>query len=293
MGLHHKSGLAYALQYAAEILKQGIGVKKRDVYKENNGVSPYIHSYSTFNRYMGIAKEFINFAKARGINKLNKLDSDVVNSFINEKIGKGYSQKTIKVNLSALGKFFAVVNREDLSEHIKNNYADFYSSASQPGRALAFSNPQAVIQSLKDPVYQAMAIVQYFSGARIGDIKKMHIKDTQLLFSGSKGGKDRVIDFSDRTEKLKIIRQAKEVIDKAIEEKGWKSMRKEYYQSLKQACKKTGEIYTGAHAFRVNYIKERVNELESKGYSHKEALKIASKETGHNRVSITSYYYGG
>jgi len=63
LGIKRNSGLTYALKYAAKVLKQGIGISKHSVYKSMGGRSPLIHSYSTFNRYMGIAKEFVNWAK--------------------------------------------------------------------------------------------------------------------------------------------------------------------------------------------------------------------------------------
>ena len=75
-GIKGNSGLTYALKYDAKVLKQGIGISKHEIYKRFGSKSPLIHSYSTFNRYMGIAKEFVNRAKEQGVNRLDKVQSD-------------------------------------------------------------------------------------------------------------------------------------------------------------------------------------------------------------------------
>ncbi len=54
---------------------------------------------------------------------------------------------------------------------------------------------------------------------------------------------------------------------------------------------KAGEIYTGSHAFRVNYAQERFKELTEKmGLSTQEALKKVTQELGHNRISVARGY---
>jgi hypothetical protein len=56
---------------------------------------------------------------------------------------------------------------------------------------------------------------------------------------------------------------------------------------------RSGEVYTGSHAFRVNYVKERLEELKSQGYSEREALQKVEHEIGHSRIEMSKYYAGG
>ena len=59
---------------------------------------------------------------------------------------------------------------------------------------------------------------------------------------------------------------------------------------MKQAVKKSGEVYTGSHAFRVSYAVERFEELKAKGLSDEEADSILTQELGHNRLEMSRYY---
>ena len=291
-GIKRRSGLTYALKYAAEVLKQGIGMSKRDVYRELGGRSPYIHSYSTFNRYMGIAKDFVRWAKEREVNRLDRVTYEHVRTFLDEKAQRGVSEKTLKVNTCALEKFFDAVGRADISDKLREDYQEIYSQGRSPGRALPFSNPQRVIENLKDPAHRIVAELQYLTGARIGDIKKIEVdsESSKVFIWGSKGGRDREIDFSDRLDRFERVKELYRELRRYIEERGWKEIRESYDEDLKQAVKKSGEVYTGSHAFRVSYAVERFEELKVKGLSDGEADSILTRELGHNRLEMSRYY---
>ncbi len=292
MGMRSNSGLTYALKYAAGVLKQGIGMSKRQVYGEHGGRSPYIHSYSTFNRYMGVAKDFVRWAKERGVNRLDRVTYEHVRAFLEEKAQRGVSEKTLKVNTCALEKFFGAVGREDISGKLREDYQEIYSRGRLPGRALPFSNPQGVIENLKDPAHRAVAGLQYLTGARVGDVKKMEVDEVgkRVLIHGSKGGRDREIDFSDRPDRFERVKELHRELQRHIEERGWKEIRESYDEDLKQAVKKSGEVYTGSHAFRVSYAVERFEELKAKGLSDEEADRVLTRELGHNRLEMSRYY---
>jgi len=296
-----KCGLTYALTRAVSEWKKGIGVSKREVYEFTGGHSPYIHSYSTLNRYAGIAKEFVNWAKEQGVNRLHKVSYDLVEDFLKEKIDRGYSEKTIKLNATALAKFFETVGRSDIVKNIRENYQSFYSQAREAGKARPFSNPYRIINNLKDPVHRTIAELQWRTGARIGELKKMEIDQERrrVIIYKSKGGKTREIDFSDRPEKFERICELKKELGEHLKERSWREIRGgggevgSYYKDLKQAVKKAGEVYSGSHAFRATYVCERINELVSQGYTREEALEITEKEIGHNRVDETLKYQRG
>ena len=290
-GIRANSGLTYALEYAGEVLKEGIGISKAEVYAENDGRSPYVHSWATFNRYMGIAKEFVNDMKELGINRLDQLEYGHVREWLEDK-AEYVTEKTMKVNMCALEKFFEAVRREDLAEGIRNDFQELYSMANPSGRALPFADTQRVIENLKDPAHRVVAELQYLTGARVGDVPKIDVKmEKQTVeIEGSKGGRDREIDFSDRVERLERIAELKKELGKYIEERGWQDIRESYYDDLKQAVQSAGEVYSGAHAFRVTYAVERWEELRDQGYTEQEADKILTQELGHNREEMSRYY---
>jgi hypothetical protein len=294
LGIKRNSGLTYALKYAAKVLKQGIGVSKHSVYKSMGGRSPLIHSYSTFNRYMGIAKEFVNWAKEQGINRLDKVQYDHVRDFLLSK-AEYCSMKTLKVNASALKKFFETVGRVDISVQIKKDYQEIYSQGRNPNRALAFAHPERVISFLKEDVHKVIAELQLLTGARIGDIKKIQVlpEAKKVIILKSKGGRTREIDYADRPEKFERIRELTEALNEHLKTSSWKSIREGYYKDLRQAVLRSGEVYTGSHAFRVNYVKERLKELKSQGYSEREALQKIEYEIGHSRIEMSVYYSRG
>ena len=149
--LRKNSGLTYALKKASKVLKQGIGTSKREVYRANNERSPYIHSCSTINRYMGVAKDFVKWCKERNINRLDKVNYDHVRSYLERKASKGVSQKTLKVDQSALEKFFEATGRGDIAKGIRNHYVEVYSKGKPPGQMTEFANLQKVIEAIKDP----------------------------------------------------------------------------------------------------------------------------------------------
>jgi len=290
-GLRANSGLTYALSWAAEYLSQGIGMSKAEVYAGNDGRSPYIHSFSTFDRYMGVAKEFVRDMKEMGINRLDQVKYEHVREWLESK-SEYVSEKTMKVNMCALEKFFSAVGREDIAESIRKDFQELYSQANPSGRALPFSDPMKVIDNLKDPAHKVVAELQYLTGTRIGDVKKIEldVERKEVHIEGSKGGRDRTIEYSDRPEKFERIQELKAELDKYIEERGWKEIREGYYEDLKHAVDKAGEVYTGSHAFRVTYAIERFEELTSKGYSEKEADQKITQELGHNREEMSRYY---
>ena len=294
LGIKRNSGLTYALKYAAKVLKQGIGISKHEVYKRFGGKSPLIHSYSTFNRYMGIAKEFVNWAKEQGVNRLDKVQYEHVRDFLLSK-SEYCSMRTLKVNASALRKFFETVGRGDIAERIGEDYQEIYSKGRAPGRALAFAHPERVISLLKEDVHKAIAELQLLTGARIGDVKKIQVllEDKKVVITKSKGGRTREIDYSDRPEKFERIKELVGELQEYLKGSSWSSVRESYYRDLRQAVCRSGEIYTGSHAFRVNYVKERLKELRERGYSEKEALQIIEYEMGHSRIEMSAYYSRG
>ena len=288
-----KMNINRSLQVVSQVWRQGIGISKREMIAKFGGVSPLVHSFSTYNRYTGIVKEFVNYVREEfGVNRIDKLKPEHLDSFLQEKINKGYSEKTLKVNMCALEKYCQVIKRNDLYSHIKENFQSYYGRAREHVKTQPFSDPEKIINSLKDPAHRTVAELQYRTGARLGDVKKIKIDEDSksVIIESSKGGRDRVLDFSDRSEKFERVKELREELDRHLEQRSWSDIRESYPVELKNVASSHGELYTGTHSFRVNYAQERFNELISQGYSELQADKILTQELGHNRIEMSQYY---
>lgn len=292
--LPRKAPLTFSLSYAAKKLN-GIGESKRAAIKNSpDRVSPKIHSRQTFDRYMGIAKEFIQFARADpdGPRKLHQLNHGHALKFLREKVDKGRSQKTLKINLCALEKFFGAVGRGDLKKAIKDDFDTIYAQGRAFQKTTPFASPKTVIRNIKLPENRIVAELQYLTGARIGDVPKIapNLETKTIVIDKSKGGRPRTIDFSQRLSKLNKVVSLRKRLDEAIKEAGgYQNLKDGYYKDLRSSVRKSGEEYTGAHAFRASYAKERFDELERKeGYGIAE--RVLTKELGHNRAEMSHYY---
>jgi len=119
------------------------------------------------------------------------------------------------------------------------------------------------------------------------------LKRKKVVILKSKGGRTREIDYADRPEKFERIRELTDALQRHLKTSSWKSIREGYYKDLRQAVMRSGEVYTGSHAFRVNYVKERLEELKAQGYSEREALQKIEYEIGHTRIDRSVYYSKG
>jgi len=297
MSRHHS--LQYTL-VVFEIELNGIGKSKHEAKKLNEGKSPLIHSHGTYERYFGIAKKFVDQMDKEGIRRTNQVSEERLNHYLIEK-AESVTENTMKLNLSAFRKYLSISSwkeREDLRELIRKNYYIFLGRAGESGEALPFSNPERVIETIKKPQHQAIATIQLLTGARIDDVPKVaenlrHWQRGQrpiIHILRSKGGRNRWLDYEDRTEKFNSVLEAVQTLLPFIDEKGWKTVKKEYYPDLRRAAAVWEETYTGSHALRVNYAQRRHKELLEKGLSEKEALKILTQELGHNRISVAKGY---
>lgn len=223
-GLSQKAGLAYALKYAAEQLAKGIGISRHQVQKMTGGQSKWIHGSSTHDRYMSVARDFVNHCKAEGTNRLDKVTQSTVAEYFERRLQSGAAQATLKVELSAMNKFLVDgLGRKDL--FITNGQA-LWRQAESGSRTFPFDRPERIINAIKDPASKAIATVQYHSGARIHEVKNIRIDEQKKTVSiCGKGGKEREIHyFSDRIDKFEKIIEAKATLEKALDLKSWHEM---------------------------------------------------------------------
>lgn len=296
-GLSQKAGLAYALKYGAEQLARGIGISRYQIQKMTGGQSKWIHGSNTHDRYMSVAKDFVNHCKATGVNRLDKVTQATVADYFEKRLHSGVSQATLKVEISALNKFLVDgLGKKDLL--ITNGQA-VWRQAESGSRTYPFDRPERLIDAIKEPASRAIAIIQYHTGARIHEVKNIRFDDNTITVSiCGKGGKQREIHYSDRIGKFEIIKEAKAILEKSLLEKSWHEIRTAAYQHLHAAERVTGEIIQGFHGFRANYIAERYEEKYQQyireGKTEEEADRLADldagREAGHERADTTRHY---
>jgi len=299
--LNPRSGINYALSKSVEYLKQGIGLSKR-LYKKALGKSPYIHSYETLERYVGVFNHFKDTVLIpEKVNTINKIISTHIDTHFNNLLKKNCSEKTISINASALMKLFEVLDRHDLMDYIENKRPLWRKSALPSAKTEPFTHPERVIQAMSYP-YKAGAIIQYLTGARVSDIRKVYewlIKnpDTSvIMIRKSKGGRDRTINYSDRPDSLTYVKNAVEKIRRHFksDDIDWLKFMKEYTEEVKAAARKCNETYCGTHAFRVNYANDRYINLSREDdmldEREKKILSIITEDLGHSRLSMARYY---
>jgi hypothetical protein len=295
---------SYGLNYAVGVFLEktnGIGESKRAAKFAHGGVSNKIHSYATRARYCGIVKDFVEKMRSEGVRRVNQLKEDHVANYLRGK-GSWTTEKTMKVNMSALAKFFKVMGRQNLVETIEAQRSSILVKAKPSGQALPFTDPERVIEKLRKPEFKAIARIMHGCGARIDDVPKvvnsfmdmertLGVNLTKITIKKSKGGRDRELHFDDRAERYDAIREATAILNDAMKERNWRDIKAEFYRDLRIESDSWGETYTGAHAFRVSYAQERYKELtDEKGMPEREGLQIVTEELGHNRVAMALGY---
>jgi site-specific recombinase XerD len=301
--VNYRSGLNYAVQKTVGYFQTGIGKSRREISRHSQGYTPYIHSRETLERYVGIINNFKDTV-LNDVKRIDKIKSEHIEAHFNNLITKGVREKTIKVNASALIKFFDALNRQDLITYIDENRMTWVSCAKPSCRTTPFGDPNKVIDAIRGKAYKSAALIQYETGARISDIKKVvdsilsYPSRTTISIFKSKGGRNRILDFSDRKTIHNAILRAARIIDTHLSQTNtdWSQFQREYTQEVQRAAAKTKEIYCGTHAFRANYANKRYDELvnstEEEVTKEEEirALRKITEELGHARISMAKYY---
>ena len=301
--MRSNSNLNYAVKYYAVMVRQGIGTSRRESQRQHAGQSPFIHSWATHRRYLDSINQFKNFSQAHGINRVDRLTSDIRDAWLAEKIRYGVSENTIKNDICTINKFLSTTGRSDL---IITSHGEWKAQAKAAGRATPYSNAQRVLDNL-DGVDKTIATLQYLTGARISEVKDMVLNiEKHTVHLDGKGGKERDVSFEDRQEHFQHIIELKAELKRQVEMANvygitWHDIRLSFYKELHKACDKAGEDYNGAHDFRATHADERFNELYSKYFSEgmdtdaaeHRADKETSQELGHNREDVTRRYRHG
>jgi len=327
----------YLLGIVKSLADHGIGKSKREMmqatYRANRTrESPYIHSESTKNRYEKVIAKFGDFLREdMGIKyerDFKQLSADelyvCVDAFLEKEKQQGLAQNTLELHISALSKVLTAVN-PDIREYFDADSRARWRDGAPATELDRYNNSDKIIENLRkiDETSAAIAELQLTTGARVGDVKKLVIdeKDKSVYIPRSKGGRDRKIHFDKFEEQFERVKECKEILDKALQDKKFSEIREEqYYDNLRKACKESEELYKGAHCFRFEFAQETYKAisqwdkeeqeayyrriLEERGKSEKDIEKtvkdvkerdliaeaVVSECLGHSRIDISLHY---
>jgi len=335
-GRHNKVKYLF-IRTADMLFELGKGKSKHQAFQESydknrTRQSQAIHSYSTYNAYVECVAKFGDFLyNEMGIkyeSNFRELTTDEVyiclDRYFEKQKAAGLAKKTLQKHVSALAKILSAINPEIKECFTPENRARWRDGV-EPQECDRYNNSDRIVEELRkiDETSYAIAEIQRLTGARIGDVKKLMIdeENKRVFFPRSKGGRDRFVYFDRFPDEFEEVKKCKEVLDRALEEKRFSEIREnEYYQALRKACRRVGELYHGSHSFRYEFAQTRYEEiiqwskeeqesyyrriLENRGKSEKDIQKamndvrekdavaeaIVSEELGHSRLDISRQY---
>ena len=334
-GRHNKVKYLF-INVAKELFEMGKGKSKHQAFlesydKNRTRQSEAIHSYSTFCTYTEVVAKFGDFLYEKNIkyeSNFRELPADKVYKYLDEYFEKqkanGLSKKTLEKHISALNKILSHINPE-VKKYFNADNRMRWRDGKETQDCDRYNNTDRILENLRkiDETSYAIAMIQLKTGARVGDVKKLTLdeENKRVFFPRSKGGRDRSVYFDRFQEDFETVKQCKQILDRALEEKRFSEIREnEYYNNLRKACRKAGDIYHGSHAFRYQFAQERYDKIrqwtpqEQEEYyrrilmdrdkSEKEIKKaiesvkerdavaeaVVSEELGHSRLDISRQY---
>jgi len=305
----------------------------QESYKKNETrQSEAIHSHSTHDTYVECVAKFGDFLynemNIKYESNFRELSADEVyvciDKYFEKQKADGLAKKTLQKHISALNKILGAINPE-IKEYFNADNRARWRDGVEKQDCDRYNNSDRIIENLKkiDETSYAIAEIQRLTGARIGDVKKLMIdeKNQRVFFPKSKGGRNRFVYFDKFQEQFERVKECKEILDRALEEKKFSEIREnEYYNNLRKACRKADDIYHGSHAFRYEFAQEKYKEiiqwtqkeqeeyylriLEELGKTQEDieeafktarekdavAVAIISEELGHSRLDISMEY---
>ena len=300
--------------------------------KNKNRRTDAIYSHSTHDTYVEVVAKFGDFLSNEMNIKYEKdfreLSTDEVyiciDKYFEKQKANGLAKKTLEKHVSALYKIVGFINPEVREYFDADNRARWRDGVEKQD-CDRYDNPDRIVENLHriNETTEAICELQRLVGCRIGDVKKIQIdeENMKVYIPRSKGGRDRNVYFDRFQEDFERVKEYKEMLDRALEEKSFSQIRKEeYYNALKKACRQAGEIYHGSHAFRYEWAQSRyevlkelprieqadyyLRILEERGLSSKDIIEamenarekdafceaIISEELGHSRLDISLEY---
>ena len=287
------------------LFEKGKGKSKHEEFqksydKNETRQTDYIHTYATENRYEKVVAKFSDFLKEefnlKYVRDFKDLSTEEIyicldRYFEKQRDEEHLSASTLKLHISALEKVLCTI-RPSLREYFTPENRAKWRDGVEKGDNDRYNNPDRVIENLHkiDETSYAIAQIQRTSGARIGDVKKLVLDEENMraYIPGSKGGRHRSIHYDHSPEEFQKLKEYKEILDKALQEKKFSEIREEeYYKNLRKACRMAQEPYKGSHPFRYEFAQttyETIKELPKE--EQEQYYRTILREWGRNEEDI-------
>jgi len=308
-----------------ELYMIGKGMKKGELQRKMEKLtgrreSPFIHTSDTKVRYERAMMRFCDYLEELGIKReshLKKVSTEelkeIIDDYFKELASSGYSKGTIKIHISAMEKSLEII-RPDIRDYIRSdeNRIGWWSAGRESKKGNSYVDPASIRQNLEE-THRMIAEAQALGGFRVREIARAEVnrEEYKITIRNGKGGRTRELYFEHRKEDFEKLAN---IIEKLQEQHYEKSL-KDYYEDIKHACEETGQEYNASHAFRYEYAQQRIEELRNNKeelrdlldkYNADEKTKecvndennidkaadyVLTQELGHNRLSMSRYYY--
>jgi len=262
------------------LFEKGKGKSKYEEFqksydKDETRQTQYIHTYATENRYEKVAAKFADFLKEefdlKYVRDFAQMTTEEIyvcldKYFEKQRYDEQLAASTLKLHISALEKVLCTI-RPSLREYFDSEARARWRDGVEKGDNDRYNNPDRVVENLHkiDKTSYAIAQIQRTCGARIGDVKKIVLNEEkrQVYIADSKGGRHRTIYYDHCPDKFQKLKEYKEILDIALQERKFSEIREEeYYKNLRKACRMSNEPYKASHPFRYEFAQEQYNLLK-------------------------------
>lgn len=257
-----------------------------------------VYSLRTEAAYKKAWERFFGFIRNEyGVRDPGKVKRKHIEEYLQSKINADVKLRTFKGYAAAFSKMEIALNRVrkyplHYSETIDRLRSQAKNELDGSTVSRGYKDPEAMIRELNIEEYQIAAELQLHGGARISEISELKhgrnlvgvVGDVGTIrLTNTKGGRVRTVEVS-----ADLYNR----IEKNVLENGkFEFVRGNYARSLKRACQRAGENWTGSHGLRWNYVQNRFRVLqETGGKNYEEALQAVALEIGHSRPEITLHY---
>jgi len=277
---------------AKELAREQGYTTKHDIAKATG-----VYSFASREQYINVAIDLLKYARDKfQIRDAAKLNNETVNSFLESKIAQGVARATFDKYASAVEKFVTALNKFQEQHNLPQISIDISESRQiaqemleRTTQSRAYSDPQSLINNIKNDVFKVIAEAQLQGGFRLSELNHMSLAN----FKGNgifevlqgKGGLNREIQLPNDiyNKLLELAKQPNTTNNKFAFDMN------QYRLELKAAAQASQQAYTGSHGLRWNFAQSKYLELSEK-YGEVRALQMVSNLLGHSRSDITKHY---
>lgn len=253
-----------------------------------------VHSWNTEHKIKGQMHVFAEYCKIEYKTKdLQHITPNMLTSFFENMLERGYSQKTFDSYCSTLERFACIFDKayggnraETWHNEIKASRSDLKGSFVQLNtETRAYNDPERLVSSISSPVCQMVGLLQLNHGLRLSDACKLQEIIESKGVEHSKGGQPIQGLYDRLTPNEKNLLNSLSLAD-------CHGLKNRYQAELKDAAARCGEVYQGkaTHGLRHNFAQNTYNEYIKEGCTPHQALLNTAEELGHHRADITQHY---